>query len=139
MKGYLIDHNAYIEVECLKHSLTSSEWSDMWSRIPNWIAKLEDVGLKPDSPDVEVWKVCQRQQLVLLTNNRNNDGPDSLEEAIRTLNGPDCLPVFTFANSQRLRTDSDYAAIVVENFLEYSVDIDNYRGVGRLFLPKFAE
>ena len=54
---------------------------------------------------------------------------------IRNENTPECLPVFTFADSERIRHDKAYAARAAEQLLQYLLDIDQVRGCGRLYLP----
>jgi len=82
-----------------------------------------------------VWEACQREQVILLTANRNDDGPDSLEATIQQHNTPASLPVFTLANEQRVLRDRLYAEAVADRLLELLFDIDSYRGTGRLYLP----
>jgi hypothetical protein len=53
------------------------------------------LGLAFNALDALIWATCQREGLVLITGNRNDDGPDSLEATIRNENQPDSLPVFT--------------------------------------------
>ena len=67
--------------------------------------------------------------------NRNQDGPDSLETTIRELSGPDNLPVLTISDVDTLRTNRAYAERVVERLYEYVIDIEDLRGTGRLYLP----
>jgi hypothetical protein len=93
------------------------------------------LGLQPDASDRELWEVCQREHVVLLTANRNDEGPDSLAATIQQYNTPHSLPVFTFANDQRVLRDRPYAEVVADRLLEFLFDIDSYRGTGRLYLP----
>jgi hypothetical protein len=58
--------------------------------------------LQSDASDREVGEACQRAQLVLLTANRNDDGPESLEPNLQQHNMLASLPVFTLANDQRV-------------------------------------
>lgn len=138
MRGILADNNADAEVAKLLLVL-KTDWHEEWASLGYQFETFARLGLRLDAPDNEIWAVCQANELVLLTNNRNHDGPDSLEEAIRTLNTPTSLPVFTFANGIRFRSDPIYADRLVEHFLEYVLDITNYLGTGRLFLPRSAE
>ena len=82
-----------------------------------------------------IWRRCQAEQLVLITNNRNQDSPDSLETTLRLYNTPDCLPVFTIGDLDKFRISRAYAERVLERLYEYLLQIDNVRGTGRLFLP----
>jgi hypothetical protein len=70
-----------------------------------------------------------------VTSNRNAEGSDSLEATIRALSTPNSLPVFTLADAQRVLQERSYAERVADRLLEYLFDIDNCRGVGRLYLP----
>jgi hypothetical protein len=70
---------------------------------------------------------------VLITNNRNDDSPDSLEATIRQHNTPNCLPVFTIGNLDNFRLNRAYAEQVLKRLFEYLLDIDSVRGTGRLF------
>jgi hypothetical protein len=71
----------------------------------------------------------------LITANRNDEGPDSLEATIRDLNEPSSLPILTVANPESIFTSQDYAERVAIQVLEYLMDLNNFRGVGRLFVP----
>lgn len=92
------------------------------------------MGLAEHSPDVVVWQTCQAHHVVLVTGNRNNDGPDSLEATIRRLSQADSLPVITISNPQevRHRSDAERAALRLS---EYLSEIERFRGTGRLFIP----
>jgi hypothetical protein len=93
------------------------------------------LGLSYDSPDAVIWRTCQKEKLVLLTGNRNDEGPDSLEAVIRDENQPGSLPVFTISDPRRLLHDRLYAERVAERLLDYLTRIDEVRGVGRLYIP----
>ena len=99
------------------------------------MATFEELGLDRGANDAELWRICQHQQIVLITNNRNARGPDSLEMIVREENQPDSLPVFTLASPERLRADRTYAEQTAMRLLEYLVYLDELRGAGRIFLP----
>jgi hypothetical protein len=73
--------------------------------------------------------------VILITNNRNSDSPDSLEATIRRYNTAHSLPVFTIADLDKFRMNRSYAERVLERLLEYLLEIEGVRGTGRLFLP----
>jgi hypothetical protein len=108
---------------------------DVWEVLHLIPVSLADLGLPPDASDRDVWEACQHAQVVLLTANRNDDGPDSLEATIQQHNTPASLPVFTLANEQRVLRDRLYAEAVADRLLELLFDIDRYRGTGRLYVP----
>jgi hypothetical protein len=70
-----------------------------------------------------------------VTANRNDDDPDSLAATIRTEGAPDSLPVLTIGNIDRLMSSREYAERVILKLLDYLLDLDAYRGTGRLYLP----
>lgn len=94
-----------------------------------------DVELEPSDTDAVVWQRCQERQLLLITGNRNDDGPDSLQNTIRTRCSPECLLVFTIGEADRVLVDGDYAAQVIWSLYEYLFDIDGLLGTGRLYIP----
>jgi len=96
---------------------------------------LSDLGLQPDASDRDVWEACQCEQVILLTANRNDDGPESLEATIQQHNTPASLPVLTLASEQRVLRDRLYAEAVADRLLELLFDIGSYRGSGRLYVP----
>ncbi len=95
----------------------------------------EDLGIDRSASDAILWRVCQREELVLVTNNRNAAGPDSLEMVVREENRPNSLPVFTLANPDRVRNDGEYAEQVAARLLDYLIYLDEVRGAGRIFIP----
>ena len=107
----------------------------MWEFLSLGRVTFADFRLSPDASDREVWEACQREQVVLLTANRNDEGPESLESTIQQRNTPQSLPVFTLANDQRVLRDRQYAEMVADRLIEALFDIDNYRGTGRFYLP----
>jgi hypothetical protein len=84
---------------------------------------------------VELWRLCQAKQILLITGNRNSTGPESLEAVIARDNTPTSLPVFTIADPRQILSSRAYAEQVVTRLLEYLLDLENFRGTGRLYLP----
>jgi hypothetical protein len=135
VKGILADINAIGYVEVLVQQMQAEPWTEFWGALGLVLMRFEDVGLLPTSSDLEIWRTCQAEQLILITDNRNQDAPDSLEATIRHHNQPDCLPVFTIADLDKFRTSREYAERAVENFYDYLPRIDELHGSGRLYLP----
>lgn len=135
MKGILADVHMTSEVESLVAAMQREPWTIFWNGLGIKLYRFDDVELTPTSPDLEIWQRCQAEDLVLITNNRNEDSEDSLETAIQTLNTPASLPVFTIASLGRFQRSGSYAARVMEKLVGYLIDIDRYRGADRLYLP----
>ncbi len=93
-----------------------------------------DVGLSPSSTDREVWRFAQSQAMLLLTDNRNMAGPDSLEQTIRDENLPTSFPILTIGDVRQV-VDKLYRQRCAARLVEISLDLDNYRGARRLFIP----
>lgn len=135
MLNILADANINGHVDVLVGRMQAAPWTEFWEGLGLAYRRFEDVGLLASSNDSEIWRRCQSDQLLLVTDNRNRDGPDSLEATIRLFNQPDSLPVFTIADINKFRTSRAYADQVVERLYDYLLRIDAVRGTGRLYLP----
>jgi len=135
MVRLLADNDVVGHVEDLVQELRSARWADFWVALGLGLVYFRDVGLTQTSSDRQVWLVCQTEQLLLITNNRNQEDSDSLEATLRDLNTPHSLPLFTISDIQTFRTNRSYAERVVESLYEYIIDIEDLRGTGRLYLP----
>jgi hypothetical protein len=87
-----------------------------------------------NSSDRTVWRFAQAQGMILLTHNRNMKDENSLEQIIREENTPTSLPVITIDRVDRLR-ERAYRERCVIRLVEIGLDIEDYSGVGRLFIP----
>ena len=135
MKGLLADINVIGQIEYLVQRMQADPWDFFWHELALVLKHFEDVGLELRSSDAEIWQICQAEELVLVTNNRNRNGPDSLEDTIRQYNTPESLPVFTIGDLGKFSNNRSYADRVLDRLYSYLVQIDNLRGTGRLFLP----
>jgi len=135
VKGIIADANIQGHVEYLVRHMQVGPWAEFWQALGSELRRFEDVGLSESSSDLEVWSVCQAEQLILITDNRNLDSEDSLEAVIRRENTPESLPVFTIADIHEFRTNNEYVERVIEALLDYLLRIDAVRGTGRLYLP----
>ena len=135
MKGLVADADIQGHVEYLVQRMQAEAWAEFWQALGLAVLRFEDVGLSASATDLEVWNVCQAEQLILITNNRNLDSEDSLEATIRRNSTPASLPVFTIADMNEFRSNSSYAERVVEALYDYLLRIDEVRGTGRLYLP----
>ena len=134
MKGLVADANVRGQVERLVECMRADAWAEFWEALDLVLFRFEDVGLSMSATDLEVWNVCQAEELILITDNRNLDSEDSLEATIRRNNTPDSLPVFTIADMNQFRSNNPYVEHVVEALYDYLLRIDEVRGTGRLYL-----
>jgi hypothetical protein len=135
VQAILGDINIQGHVRVLVTLLESAAWSDLWEPLRLPLRTFADLGLARDASDAVVWQVCQQQGIILLTANRNAQGPDSLENTIRSQNTGESLPVLTVANPDQILHSKDYAERVAAKMLDYLLNIEQLRGTGRLYLP----
>ena len=135
MKGILADHNVIGQVAYLVQMMQSEPWAEFWKELGLVLRRFDDIGLAPTASDVEIWQRCHADELILITDNRNDDSPDSLSAAIRNFNTPTSLPVFIIADLDKFGASREYEERVVVALYDYLLRIDEVRGTGRLFLP----
>ena len=115
--------------------MQAETWAEFWQALGLALRRFEDVGLSASATDLEVWNICQTEQLILITDNRNLASEDSLESTIRRNNTAKSLPAFTIADMIGFRTTASYVERVVEALYDWLLQIDQVRGTGRLYLP----
>ena len=135
MTGIMADHNLEGHFVVLLRLWTSDALVALWESLALEVESFARLGMPSNMSDRELWQLCQQREIVSLTANRNDEGPDSLEATIRDLNTLSSLPVMTIADPELVLTSQDYAERVAIQVLEYLVDLDNFRGTGRLFVP----
>jgi len=127
----LADHNLEGQAVLLWGTLVAEGWLEL---CPAALVLFADVGLPLESSDRVVWRMAQTRGMILLTDNRSKRGEDSLEQTIREENTPTSLPVLTIGNVARL-VERTYREQCAARLVEIVLDIDNYIGTGRLFIP----
>ncbi len=135
MLSILADRDVEGQFADLVLLLESDAWKEFWHHVNVTAHTFESLGIAGNTPDVDVWRLCQARNIILVTNNRNSEGDDSLGATLQRELRPDSLPVITFANVQRFESDKQYAHRVVESLLDYLLRIDEVRGTGRLYVP----
>jgi len=111
------------------------EWNEIWAYLNVECRVFADLGLSQSTTDQDLWRLCQSEGLVLVTANRNQKRPDSLEAEIRMDNDETSLPVITVSDQEALRVDGEYARRVAIRILEYLFDVEKVCGAGRLYVP----
>jgi hypothetical protein len=72
--------------------------------------------------------------MLLLSANRSQKGADSLEQTLREGNTPLALPVITVSNPERME-EKRYREACAIRLVKIVLDIEVYRGTGRLYVP----
>lgn len=96
---------------------------------------LADVKLADTSTDRVVWRYAQNAGMLLVTNNRNNDVPDTLQQTLVDDVTPSSLQVLTVGNAERLGLDPAYRSACAEQLIDILTDLERYHGVPRLYIP----
>jgi hypothetical protein len=135
VRGILADANVISQVRYLVHVMQTEPWTEFWQALGLTLCTFDGLGLATTATDREIWERCQSEELILITDNRNEDSSDSLSAAIRDLNVPGSLPVFTIGSLDEFAARPEYVQQVVETLYDYLLRIDEVRGTGRLFLP----
>ena len=135
VQGILSDVNIRGHVDFLVTPIQSGSWKSIWRELRIAYVTFGQVGLEPSANDAVVWQLCQDRGYVLITSNRNQTGADSLEATLRDRTTPESLPVLTVSDPERFHYDRTYVELVIESLLDILLDIDAYRGTGRLYLP----
>lgn len=135
MPCLMADNDVQGHLEILIRICNSPKWLEVWGSLHVAIESFESMGLLRHVPDRELWQQCQLRRIVLLTGNRNRRGAMSLESTIELFGSDDSLPVLTFANPQRVINDPAHAEDVAIRLMEYLMNIDQFCGTGRLYLP----
>jgi len=110
-------------------------WVDLWCELECMLCTCEDFDLPVDATDATIWQACQDHDILMIPGNRNAAGPESWEMTIRQRKTPNCLPVLTLADPDRIQRERPYAEAVVERWFDSLIDPDALRGTGRLYLP----
>jgi len=131
MTTILLDHNIEGYAVIILGSLAAEGWLDL---LPIRLATFADVNLPFESDDRAVWRFAHENNMILLTDNRNMKGKDSLERAIREENTLTSLPVLTIGKAERL-DEKNYRGKFIARLVEVILDLDNYLGTGRIFIP----
>src|SRR5437899_1160481 len=118
MKGLVADINVIGHWRIIRGHLEGALWGEVWASLKLTEETFKSLGLPLEVVDSVLWKVCQEKELILLTDNRNADSPDSLEVTIRAQNTSTSLPVFTIGDSDRIMGDKLYAQRAAEKLLD---------------------
>jgi hypothetical protein len=94
--------------------------------------------LPRDLDDRSVWNRCQQEGWVLLTENRNHDGPNSLQATLTDSWRIGHLPTLTLSNKVRLEHSREYAERVATDIAEllFGIAHGEYRDRDRIYVPR---
>ncbi len=129
--NFLVDYNIEGQALVLLGNIAKEGWIEL---LGIRFVTFKENGLPIDSSDRVVWREAQANQMILLTANRSMKGFDSLEEVIREENTLASFPVITIGNGNRI-DEHIYRKKCVDRIIEIVLDLENYMGTARLFIP----
>jgi hypothetical protein len=127
----LLDHDVEGHAQYLQVGLRETGWDRVLTVA---FVRLRDLGLPNDSSDQDIWRFAQQHRLLLITSNRNQENETSLQATIERENTPEALPVLTLSQANRLLL-SDYRQQAAHKLVEIIIYLENYLGVGRIYIP----
>ena len=127
----LLDHDIEGPAKYLQAGLRETGWD---RDVTVTFVHLRDLGLSNDSSDQDIWRLAQRHRLLLITSNRNQENETSLQATIERENIPEALPVLTLSQANRLLLP-DYRQQAVHTLVEIIIYLENYLGIGRIYIP----
>jgi hypothetical protein len=137
MRGLLADVNVQGHLRYLRHLLVAL---DLWIVLVEShldLVTFADLALPRDLNDRELWNRCQQDGWVLFTENRNDDGPDSLQSTLTDSWRDRHLPVLTLSNKARFEHSREYAERVASDVAEllFGIAEEQYRDQPRIYVP----
>lgn len=127
----LLDHDLEGIDVFLAAGLQETGWDQL---IQFHFTRLRDYGLPDNLTDQEIWRFAQKHQLLLVTNNRNDENEASLQATMLRENRADALPIVTVSDKDSLAL-AEYRQRVAHSLAAIMIDLENYLGAGRLFVP----
>ncbi len=127
----LVDYNLNRQAILLSGRLAIEGWLEI---VPIQLVTFTEIGIPSDSSDRFVWRFAQSNGMLLLTANRSAKGKDALEQVMREENTPTSFPILTISDPDRVN-EYNYRERCVDRLVEIVIDIRDYLGAGRLFIP----
>ena len=89
MPSVMADHDVEGQFKVLLRVLMSDVWRDFWIDLGYQIESFENLGIATNTADVQLWRLCQERDIVLITGNRKKEGAESLEATIEQCGIPE--------------------------------------------------
>jgi hypothetical protein len=129
---FLIDHDIEGQARLLFETIRQEGWLSI---VTIRFVEFPEAGIALNISDRDVWRYVQAQRMFLLTENRQMNGPDSLEVTLRQELTATALPVLTVRDKGRLQADVHYRQACAEDIADIASDPDARQGIDRLYIP----
>ena len=138
MRGLVADVNVQGHLPYLRRLIETRGLWNILVELKLRFVTFSEVQFERDIDDRVLWNRCQRDGWVLLTENRNHDGPDSLEATLADSWESGHLPILTLANKGRFEHDRNYAEQIADEIAELLFGIANgeYCDRARIYVPR---
>ena len=110
LQGLLADAHADAMLRSVRQWIATDGLAEVMNYEEIRFVTFRDLGLPTNTPDRPLWELCQTDGWILLTDNRNAKGQDSLQATLANRWEPGRLPVLTVGSANRFRADPAYAS-----------------------------
>jgi hypothetical protein len=117
-RGLLADNNLEGYVPYLRRLVGKLGLWDVIKDLELDFKTFSDLEIERDLDDRTLWEYCQAERYVLITDNRNKNGTDSLEATLQDSWREGHLPVITLASKDDFEHNPDYARRVASDVAE---------------------
>ena len=139
MRGLLFDVNIQSHRAHFARLLDQNGLSAVFAELGVSMKILADLKLPLDIDDRSLWYHCQSQDFVLLTDNRNEHGSESLQATLVDSWMIGNLPVLTLSSKTRLARDRAYAQRVAADIADVLFGVfqsGEFRDQARVWIPR---
>ena len=138
MRGLLFDVNLDGYRQRLLGILRKHGFEPLMNEWSLSFATFSELGIDPETLDRSVWNYCQAQGWVLLTDNRNHDGEDSLQATLDDSWVVGCYPIVTIGDKYAFENDPLYAAQVAFELADLLIDVKEQFNLHqpRFYIPR---
>lgn len=138
LHGMLADTNVQRHQQYVRALLEKQQLWPILTELRIEFLTFGEVGVSTDLDDRALWKLCQENGWLLFTDNRNRDGPDSLQATLDECWQTGDLPILTPANKAKFERDSSYAAQVAQEIAEllFGISDGQFRDQQRIYVPR---
>jgi hypothetical protein len=123
LRGLLADQNIQGHLTHIQQRLERVGILEILEGFGLRLVTFRDLGLAVDIEDRPLWHFCQEHGWVLLTDDRNDDGPSSLQRTIEDGWRPGNFPVLTLASKDRFENVPEYVGRTSEDLATVLFDL----------------
>jgi hypothetical protein len=137
MPGLLADVNVQGHLPYLKRLMESLGLLGVLTEYDIELLTFPDCDLNRQINDRDLWNYCQANDLILFTDDRNQEDENSLQATIQSSWREGHLPILTLSNKGKFENVPSYAIKVAEDVatLLFSSFHDGVRNQPRIFVP----